>query len=206
MKFVNKMLGEILQFDKEEKMNRIISLLGIVVILGFVFLLQDYQLSFKTINEALYSKENSAKFQQIKQIIGGSEYGNKAFYFFLNNDNEVVGATFKKGAFGWKNYLYVSGTGLEIDKKQKLSMAINNSTEETNKFYFGLTSYENISNITVNKTNYATLIHLDEIILDDINLQNTYLWYVNLKDNSNSYSVDIYDNENKLTYSKINNF
>lgn len=183
-------------------MNRIKMFLSIVLIIGTVFFITDYKNSYKTINEALYSEEKSADFMQIKKIIGGSEYGGKAFYFFLNNENKVVGVTLNKGVFGWKHSIATSGSGLEIDKKQKLSKAINNSTNDSNKFYFGLTSYNNISEIKVNETNYATLIRLDEIIENKSELQNTYLWYIHLNDDSDKYLVEIYDNEYNLVISQ----
>ncbi|MFD0617845.1 hypothetical protein ACFQZR_10270 [Paenibacillus sp. GCM10027629] len=177
-------------------------LLIILLIYGLVYIVSDYNRSFKSINEALYNEDSSSNFMQINQIIGGSEYGRKAFYFFLNKENNIVGVRLDKGIFGWKFNGSSTGTGLEIDIKQKLSKASTGALNDSNKFYFGLTSFNNIEKIIINNTYPATLINLEDSLTYDKDIPNTYLWYGHFKEESANYFVEVFDKQNNLIHSQ----
>jgi hypothetical protein len=183
-------------------MKKIKILFIIVLTYGLFYFVSDYNRSFKSINDVLYNKEDSSNFMQIEQIIGGSECGRKAFYFFLNKENQIVGVTLDKGIFGWKFKGSSTGTGLELDIEQKLSKASTGASNDSNKFYFGLTSFDNIEKIIINDTNEATLINLEDSLTYVKDIPNTYLWYGYFKEESAIYSVQVFDKQNNLIYSQ----
>ncbi|MEF2248380.1 MULTISPECIES: hypothetical protein [unclassified Paenibacillus] len=173
-------------------------LILIVIFFGIIYLITDYNQSYRTINEVLYSENKSNNFFSIKQIIGGSEYNKKAFYFILNDSDQVVGVSLNKGIFGWKFSRYSTGTGLEINKEQRVSKLSISSLQETYKHYFGLTSYANVQKIMINQTIEAELINLKEHLANVNDIENTYLWYANINDKANNFIVEVYDDQNKL--------
>ena len=183
-------------------MKKIGFLLTIIIAYSVIFLVFEYKNSFKSVEEVLISKDGPSNHLEINQIIGGSEYGNKAFYFFLNNENKVVGVRLDKGLFGWKFNSATTGSGLEINIEQKLSKASASSSNDSHKFYFGLTSLRDVGKISINDTYQATLIRLEESLVNVRGIQNTYLWYGYFKDNSANYEVDVFDTENKLQFSQ----
>lgn len=183
-------------------MTRIKTLFIILVIFGLIYCISDFNRSFKSIDDVLYNEERSSDFMQIKQFIGGSEYGRKAFYFFLNNENKIVGVRLDKGIFGWKFNGASTGTGLEIDIEQKLSKASAGATNDSNKFYFGLTSFDHLEKIIINNNYNATLINLKDSLTDVDDISNTYLWYGYFKEKSSDYVVEVFDKENNLIYSR----
>jgi len=183
-------------------MKKRIILLIILFIYGFIYFVSDYNRSFKSITDVLYNEEVPSNFMQIKQIIGGSEYGRQAFYFFLNKENQIVGVRLDRGIFGWRFKGSSSGTGLEIDKKQILSKLGTGPTNNSNKFYFGLTSLENIGAIIINNTISASLIKLEDRLTHEKDTPNTYLWYANFKEKSANNLVEVFDKQNNLIYSE----
>ncbi|MFD0711760.1 hypothetical protein [Paenibacillus sp. GCM10027626] len=174
----------------------------ILLIYGLIYFVSDYNRSFKSINDVLYNEEGSSNFMQINQIIGGSEYGRKAFYFFLNKENQIVGVSLDKGIFGWKFDGSSTGTGLEIDIEQKLSMASTGASNDSNKFYFGLTSFDNLEKIIINDIHQETLKNLKESLTDVKDVPNTYLWYGYFKEESSDYVVEVFDKQNNLIHSQ----
>lgn len=174
----------------------------ILLIYGLIYCVSDYNRSFKSINDVLYNEEGSSNSMQINQIIGGSEYGRKAFYFFLNKENQIVGVRLDKGIFGWKFNGSSTGTGLEVNIEQKLSKARTGASNDSNKFYFGLTSFKNLEKIIINDFNNATLINLEDSLTDVNDIRNTYLWYAYFKEESADYLVEVFDEQNNLIYSQ----
>ena len=166
---------------------------------GLIYLINDYRLSFDTVEEAISSKEHSTDFLEIDQMIGGTEYGNNALYFFLNKDDHIVGVSLDRGIFGWRYRGASSGSGLDITIGSTLSRNTTTTTSHTS--YFGLTSYEEVDEIIVNGSHPANLIHLEDHLDDVEDLQNSYLWYGIINEQSEDLTIEVFDKERELIHS-----
>lgn len=179
-------------------------LLVFIVFYGLVFLISDYRDSYKTIDDAIIHnyKDSESVTWQIEQLIGGSEYERKALYFFLNKENNIVVVGLSKGLWGWKVNNSSTGTGLEPSVKNTFSKGDLASVNDSHHFYFGLTSFDNIGRIMINKNTNASMINLNESLNEVDELSNTYLWYTYLYDEARDHIVEVYDNHNNLVHTE----
>lgn len=186
------------------KRSRYKMLLVLIVILGGFYLIVDVQRSFRTIEEAIHHQfETSSRPIKINQIIGGSEYDRKAFYFVLS-DNKIYDVRLNKGLFGWWFDGATFATGLEINREYPFSVASVGSTNDLNKFYFGLTSIDHASEVLINESYQANLIRLEDGLAETEHLKNAYLWYVHFKHSGSSDTVkyEVFDKDGNLLIQK----
>ncbi|GIQ68031.1 hypothetical protein DUZ99_14485 [Xylanibacillus composti] len=179
------------------KSTRILPFLIILSLLAALYFYEIRHYS-RSVTDALNNKAGS----QLKEFIGGDIKANEAYLFYLDLDNQVVGTFLKKNMFGWKVRGAQTGTGLEVNKRYTLTKASVGSRYAQKKFYFGLTSIDNLGKLVINEKYRATLIDLDQQLQYPDETRNKFLWYVYFteKSNDNDYKVQVYDKQNNQIY------
>ncbi|PZD93027.1 hypothetical protein DNH61_24895 [Paenibacillus sambharensis] len=174
---------------------------GLIIVSSLLLLTSLYYHVLRQYSDDASTALVYSRVSDIQEFIGGTVEDRKAYLFYLNHSDQIVGNSMTRNFFGWKLKDSATGTGLEVDVKQTLSKAGVGPLQSKHKFYFGLVSVDNVDRILVDEQHEAKLIALDSQ-LPDLS-ENKFLWYVYFNDDlmEDSYKVEVFNKENEVVYS-----
>lgn len=168
------------------KLTKMIIVAGVLAVLYFI---EDARLSSSSPDQAIQSYSHPQPWMQVKQNIVSAKHNNKAVYFYLNQEDNIVCAQLTKSLFGWKVHAFSTGSGLNLKEDGIQSV---NGYNRSDSLIFGLAGQQ-VQRIEINRT-AAALIPLEFYIQDDA-AKGKQLWYAEIN-NKEAVHIQVYDKEN----------